>query len=112
MTCKECVYQPMCYKIEHYGRDIETDEICSEFVNADKLINSPVIIGDFLYSVCIGDDVDGNFISKFEVIGVSHDGIWLDDGDWFIPNDRIGKDFFVTYEEANKAFKGYESNGH
>lgn len=109
--CKECVYEPMCYKIEHFGRDLETDEACSKFVNADKLINSPVSIGDFLYTVCV-DNEDGDFIAEFEVIGVSHVGVWLDDKQWFICNDEIGKNYFATHEEAEKALKEYAANGH
>lgn len=32
-TCKDCLYRCMCYKIEHYGRETETDKPCEMFKN-------------------------------------------------------------------------------
>ncbi len=31
MTCKDCAWFDVCYKVEHYGRDTET--ICQSFKN-------------------------------------------------------------------------------
>lgn len=33
-TCKDCIHNGVCYHIEHYGRDIETDEPCKDFLSA------------------------------------------------------------------------------
>ena len=33
MTCKDCIYRAMCYKIEHYGYGLETEEPCEMFKN-------------------------------------------------------------------------------
>ena len=32
-TCEDCVHYGVCYHIEHYGREIETDEPCEKFIN-------------------------------------------------------------------------------
>lgn len=34
-TCEDCVHYGVCYHVEHYGRDIETDEPCEKFKSAD-----------------------------------------------------------------------------
>ena len=42
--CKECVYEPMCYKIEHFGRDLETDEACKHFRDVAKMVPQAPIL--------------------------------------------------------------------
>lgn len=37
-TCEDCVHYGVCYHIEHYGRDIETDETCEKFINAADVV--------------------------------------------------------------------------
>lgn len=32
MNCNNCIHKGICYKIEHYGRDLENEELCEEFV--------------------------------------------------------------------------------
>lgn len=33
MTCNDCIHKDVCYKIEHYGRDLESEEPCEEYVS-------------------------------------------------------------------------------
>lgn len=39
LTCRDCVHYDVCYKIEHFGRDLETDEICKEFYSNGQWID-------------------------------------------------------------------------
>ena len=55
--CKECVYQPMCYKIKQYNRDLVTNNACEHFRDAAKMIELPVKIGDTVYVICNCTDV-------------------------------------------------------
>lgn len=34
-TCKDCIHYDVCYRIEHYGRELETQEPCELFKSAD-----------------------------------------------------------------------------
>lgn len=34
-ACKDCIHYDVCYHIEHYGRETETDEPCKKFKSAD-----------------------------------------------------------------------------
>ena len=31
-TCFDCIHLATCYKIEHFGRDLETNIPCKEFI--------------------------------------------------------------------------------
>ena len=31
-TCYDCIHLATCYKIEHFGRDLETNTPCREFI--------------------------------------------------------------------------------
>ena len=33
VTCGDCMHYRVCYHIEHYGREVETDEPCEKFIN-------------------------------------------------------------------------------
>lgn len=35
-TCNECIHKELCYMIEHYGRDLETDIACKRFKSKDE----------------------------------------------------------------------------
>ena len=48
-TCEDCVHYGVCYHIEHYGRDIETDEPCEEFKSDDVV---EVVHGEWNLEVC------------------------------------------------------------
>ena len=31
-TCKDCIHKDVCYLIEHYGRDLCSDDVCDNFL--------------------------------------------------------------------------------
>ena len=37
-TCYDCIHYEICYKIEHYGRDLETNIPCKEFIGISDRI--------------------------------------------------------------------------
>ena len=37
MTCKDCIHYDVCYHVEHYGRELETDKPCEQFKSADVI---------------------------------------------------------------------------
>ena len=39
MTCNDCIHKDVCYKIEHYGRDLEGEEPCKDFVSKMIYLN-------------------------------------------------------------------------
>lgn len=39
MSCKNCIHKDVCYRIEHYGRDLESEEPCEEFVSKMIYLN-------------------------------------------------------------------------
>lgn len=40
ITCNDCVHHDICYKIEHFGRDLETDKACEQFGGNGKWISA------------------------------------------------------------------------
>ena len=38
-TCYDCIHYNICYKIEHYGRDLETNMPCEEFIGISDRID-------------------------------------------------------------------------
>ena len=109
MSCKNCLHRDVCYYIEHYGRDLDSNEPCDHFRDSTKMIEVPCVIGDTLYS--IWEDDEGVLqISEDEVIDVSEKMIWVNGGGFSV--DSIGKSDFFSREEAKKAIKERESLGH
>lgn len=39
LTCRDCIHYDVCYKIEHFGRDLETDGACEEFSGNNKWVS-------------------------------------------------------------------------
>lgn len=37
-TCYDCIHYNICYKIEHYGRDLETNISCKEFIGVSDRV--------------------------------------------------------------------------
>lgn len=37
-TCFDCIHLATCYKIEHFGRDLETNIPCKEFIGVSDRI--------------------------------------------------------------------------
>ena len=42
-TCNDCIHKDVCYLIEHYGRDLCSDDAC------DKFLATPVRHGHWVY---------------------------------------------------------------
>ena len=34
-SCSDCIHFDVCYKIEHFGRDLEDTSPCEQFINKD-----------------------------------------------------------------------------
>ena len=97
MTCTNCIHKDVCYKIEHYGRDLDSNEPCDHFRDSTKMIEVPCAIGDTLYS--IWEDDDGNLqIDETEIVDVSIHKIWVNGGGFDV--DWLGKSDFLNREEA------------
>lgn len=37
-TCYDCIHLATCYKIEHFGRDLETNIPCKEFIGVNDRV--------------------------------------------------------------------------
>ena len=37
-TCYDCIHYDICYKIEHFGRDLETNIPCKEFIGVSDRV--------------------------------------------------------------------------
>ena len=37
-TCFDCIHLATCYKIEHFGRDLETNIPCKEFIGVNDRV--------------------------------------------------------------------------
>ena len=37
-TCNDCIHYDICYKIEHFGRDLETNIPCKEFIGVSDRV--------------------------------------------------------------------------
>lgn len=37
-TCFDCIHLATCYKIEHFGRDLETNIPCKEFISVNDRV--------------------------------------------------------------------------
>lgn len=37
-TCYDCIHLATCYKIEHFGRDLETNTPCREFIGVNDRV--------------------------------------------------------------------------
>jgi hypothetical protein len=90
-------------------------EALADYLLANGVIVPPCKVGDTVYMVIAGDfDL---FISKEKVTEVGSKGFHISDffppkddiGD-FISYESIGKNVFLTYEEADKAIEERGSN--
>lgn len=65
-TCKECVHYDVCYYIEHYGREIETDKPCKQFKSADvvEVVHGEWIEETFESIIPVEIDMFGNVTMK------------------------------------------------
>ena len=104
----------MCYKIEHFGRDLETDETCEHFREAAKIVEYPVKIGDKVYEIrqqrkkhpSSSRKIDNSIVTEIHLKRAIANGATLYvKSKLFVRSDamRLGKTVFLTREEAEKA---------
>lgn len=74
MNCNDCIHKDICYKIEHYGRDLESEEPCDEFVNKMIYLNhineaihkfNDIIVKSDEFSKLTNDETD--YIDLFNI---------------------------------------------
>ena len=53
-SCSDCIRFDVCYKIEHFGRDLEGTSPCEQFINKDV---APVRHGHFRRLTFSGDTI-------------------------------------------------------
>ena len=53
-SCSDCIHFDVCYKIEHFGRDLEGTSPCEQFINKDV---APVRHGHFRRLTFSGDTI-------------------------------------------------------
>ncbi len=108
--CTDCVHYELClhqekFLIEHnrkdlirrYGFGLSEPEICCNFRDRSQFVKLPCA-GDKVYEICCinpwGDCVIGE----------------VDKNDTDFDSELLGKRFFLTPEEAEKALKERENN--
>jgi hypothetical protein len=65
MICNNCIHKDVCYKIEHYGGDLEGEEPCKEFVSKIIRLNH---IDEAIHKF-------NDLVMKYEKFQVSNDEI-------------------------------------
>lgn len=58
-TCNDCIHKDVCYLIEHYGRDLCSDDVC------DKFLATPVVHGHWIDRGGFGS-LNNGFIPKYK----------------------------------------------
>ena len=53
-SCSDCIHFDVCYKIEHFGRDLEDTSPCEQFISKDV---EPVKHGHFRRLTFSGDTI-------------------------------------------------------
>ena len=53
-SCSDCIHFDVCYKIEHFGRDLEDTSPCKQFISKDV---APVKHGHFRRLTFSGDTI-------------------------------------------------------
>ena len=53
-SCSDCIHFDVCYKIEHFGRDLEDTSPCKQFISKDV---EPVKHGHFRRLTFSGDTI-------------------------------------------------------
>lgn len=56
-TCNDCIHYDICYKIEHFGRDLETNIPCKEFIGVTDRVEVVRCKNCVLHGHCSTEDV-------------------------------------------------------
>lgn len=120
MTCKDCLYSPMCEYAERHSLINEYCDmfICSEFEDKSQYIKLPCKVGDVVYvpdedddyvfpvqidSIIVSDMLNGEICLQYNGCFYNDDGDSIQDFEF--DSDDFGKTVFLTYEEAEKALE-------
>lgn len=91
-TCFDCIHLATCYKIEHFGRDLETNTPCREFIGVNDRVEV-VRCKDCKYAKCwYGNDKLGN--ETFLCYFLAEEGI------------KMFADNFCSYGERKEFYNG------
>lgn len=119
MTCKDCIHYEACKSLfQHYGDELavealETDGLCGYFADKSLYIKLPCKVGTPVYMISRGRskteyiEIDGKTYSRSvpqRYITVHKYG--LED---YAIGYEIGKQIYLTKEEAEAALKEMES---
>lgn len=105
MTCEDCIHYDVC--INHDG--------CKDFKDYSRFVELPCHTGEKAYAIFLGRACASRTVYKGEVIGFQitasrtvYITLCLEDGHTFI--GRLGKNVFITREEAEAALKERENS--
>ena len=84
-SCSDCIHFDVCYKIEHFGRDLEDTSPCKQFISKDV---EPVKHGHWISenfythcSACGKMAIYDKYGQEFESDYCPHCGAKMDGGD-------------------------------
>lgn len=106
MTCKNCIYEPMCHNVIAYGMD--TDDVtatlitdiekhCKHFKDKSRVIVPPCKVGDTVYYAGIDTPVE------FTVIGFSKGrmyGCSVADYEEFVEDNELNVDEWYVHLDS------------
>lgn len=124
MTCKDCVHYDVCKtrdgQTEFYGLDVDcnnVEELCEHFKPKSRYVELPCEVGQKIWFVqstnwqqTEWEVAEGKVsmlqqkVDKSWKVRISHNS-----SVWDITVDKIGTEYFLTREEAEKALKERES---
>lgn len=104
MRCEDCKCADICYKYRDicagrktYNEYFDEDVTCSDFIDRTRFVELPCKVGDTVYQT------DGVRIYEFKIKSIIYDSGFI------AFNDRaIGKNVFLSREEAEKALSVFE----
>ena len=97
-TCKDCIHYELCFDEGMTQFDNSNAEQCTYFKDASKLVELPCKVGDTVYEIVDGFKVHSSVVKNiiFDTAGIAFD------------ESSIGKQVFLTKEEAEKVAKERE----
>ena len=84
-SCSDCIHFDVCYKIEHFGRDLEDTSPCKQFISKDVApVRHGCWINENFYthcSACGKMAIYDKYGQEFESDYCPHCGAKMDGGD-------------------------------
>ena len=106
--CENCIHNEVCFTVEVYG-ELNEDEKCDCYKDKSLCVEIPCKVGDKVY-IIENNEICEVMANKFEFdkygncIVLESDELWFDTY-WI---DKLGKYYFLTYEEAERKLKEIE----